>query len=56
MTIIFGNGYAGSIFSGNKMKLLIQNDNKEVVKYDLQKVDSIFDYSEQIIASAARFI
>jgi hypothetical protein len=42
-------------FSGSKIRLYIPNENKEAIKYDLDKLDSIYNYSEQLIGSAVRY-
>ena len=42
--------------NGSKLKLYIQNANKETVKYDLSKLDSLYDYATQIIESAMRYL
>lgn len=43
-------------FSGNKIKLYIPNETKDIIKYDLEKLDSLYGLTEQLVASATRYV
>lgn len=43
-------------FSGSKMRLLIPGESKEIIKRDLLNLDSIYEFADDISASAAKFM
>ena len=42
-------------FNSAKKQISISDENKKEIKYDLLKLDDLFNYSEQLISSANLF-